>query len=83
MQAQHQSSSDEKATTPARHLVTTAIIGAAMIGYLVHKTPDDRLRLESLATRAQNLGELSATDLALVTRLLETHPAKRPNFAQS
>jgi len=81
MQAQHQSSSDVKATTPARHLVATAIIGAAMIGYLVHKTPDDRIRLESLTTMAQNLGELSATDLAVVARLLDKHPAERPNFA--
>lgn len=40
MQAQnHSSSGGAKATTPARHLVATAIIGAAVIGYLVHKTP--------------------------------------------
>jgi cytochrome c553 len=77
MQAQHQSSSGVKATTPARHLVATAIIGAAMIGYLVHKTTDARLRLEGLTTMAQNLGELSASDLAVVAQLLAKQPVKQ------
>ncbi|WJV21677.1 MULTISPECIES: hypothetical protein [Pseudomonas] len=75
MQAQHQSSSEVKANTPTRHLVATAIIGAAMIGYLVHKTPDARTRLESLTTMAQQLGELSASDLAVVAQLLAAPPA--------
>ena len=70
MQAQHQSSSDPKATTPARHLVATAIIGAAVIGYLVHKTPEARVRLESLSSMAQTLGELSERDAAVVAQLL-------------
>ncbi len=70
MQAQNQSSSGTKATTPARHLVATAIIGAAVIGYLVHKTPEARTRLESLSEMARTLGELSATDAAVVARLL-------------
>ena len=70
MQAQHQSSSEAKATTPARHLVATAIIGAAMIGYLVHKTPEARVRLESLSSMAQTLGELSERDAAVVAQLL-------------
>lgn len=77
MQAQHQSSSGVKATTPARHLVATAIIGAAMIGYLVHKTPEARLRLEGLTTMAKSLGELSASDLAVVTHLLAKQPVKQ------
>jgi len=46
MKVTNQSSSEVKATTPARHLVATAIIGAAVIGYLVHKTPEARVRLE-------------------------------------
>lgn len=37
MQAQNLSSSAAKATTPARHLVATEIIGAAVIGYLCTK----------------------------------------------
>lgn len=56
MQAQNQSSSGVKATTPARHLVATAIIGAAVIGYLVHKTPESRTRLESLSQMASTPG---------------------------
>lgn len=76
MQAQNQSSSGTKATTPARHLVATAIIGAAVIGYLVHKTPEARTRLESLSQMARTLGELSETDAAVVTQLL-ANPAIR------
>ena len=70
MQAQNLSSSGAKATTPARHLVATAIIGAAVIGYLVHKTPEARVRLESLSSMAQTLGELSERDAAVVAQLL-------------
>lgn len=70
MQAQTRSSSGTKATTPARHLVATAIIGAAVIGYLVHKTPESRTRLESLSQMASTLGDLSETDAAMVTQLL-------------
>ena len=70
MKVKNQSSSEVKATTPAKHLVATAIIGAAMIGYLVHKSPEARVRLESLSTMAQTLGELSERDAALVAQLL-------------
>jgi hypothetical protein len=70
MQAQNLSSSGAKATTPARHLVATAIIGAAVIGYLVYKTPESRIRLESLSQMANTLGELSKTDAAVVAQLL-------------
>jgi hypothetical protein len=77
MQAQNQSSSGTKATTPARHLVATALIGAAMIGFLVHKTPESRTRLESLSQMARTLGELSERDAALVTRLLTTRGESR------
>ena len=76
MQAQTQSSSGTKATTPARQLVATAIIGAAVIGYLVHKTPESRIRLESLSQMASTLGELSETDAAVVAKLL-AKPATR------
>ncbi|MBN0978078.1 hypothetical protein JTY93_18890 [Pseudomonas hygromyciniae] len=76
MQAQNQSSSGTKATTPARHLVATAIIGAAVIGYLVHKTPESRIHLESLSQMASTLGELSETDAAVIAQLL-ANPATR------
>ena len=76
MQAQNLSSSGTKAITPARHLVATAIIGAAVIGYLVHKTPESRTRLESLNEMARTLGELSERDAAVVNQLLAT-PATR------
>lgn len=76
MQAQNQNSSGTKATTPARHLVATAIIGTAVIGYLVHKTPELRTRLESLSQMASTLGELSETDAAVIAQLL-ANPATR------
>jgi hypothetical protein len=78
MQAQHQSSSGTKANTPARHLVATAIIGSAVIGYLVHKTPESRTRLESLSQMASTLGELSERDAALVAQLLAI-PSRCPS----
>ena len=74
MQAQHPSSSDGKAITPAkkhpRRLLVTAMIGAALIGYIVHKTPEARQRLESLAEMAQTLGELSERDAVVVAQFL-------------
>lgn len=70
MKVKNQSSSEMKANTPARHLVATAIIGAAMIGYLVHKSPEARVRLESLSSMAQTLGELSERDAAVVAQIL-------------
>jgi hypothetical protein len=80
MQAQHLSSSGNKAITPpdqgrstfkpTRPLLATAVIGAALIGYVVHKTPDARQRLESLAAMAQNLGDLSDRDADVVAQVL-------------
>ncbi len=72
MQARTQSSSDIKANTPTRRLLATAMIGAALIGYQVHKTPDARARLESLATTASRLGDLSENDATVITRVLES-----------
>ena len=80
MQAQHQSSSGLKAITPTergsstfkppRPLLATAMIGAALIGYVVHKTPDARHRLESLTAMARTLGDLSDRDADVVAQLL-------------
>lgn len=79
MQAQHQSSSDSKATTSpaesrqaARHLMAIRIVGTALFDYQVRKTPDARIRLESVTTMAQLQGDLTAHEAALVSQLLAT-----------
>mgnify|MGYP001121315051 CR=1 FL=1 len=80
MQAQHPSSSKHKDITqleqgsstfkPPRSLLATAMIGAALIGYLIHKTSESRQRLESLVDMAQTLGDLSDRDATVVAHLL-------------
>lgn len=80
MNATPQSSSGTKDTTapghpgnafkPPRPLLATAVIGAALIGYLVHKTPDARQRLESIASLAQTMGDLSDRDAVVIADLL-------------
>ena len=86
MQAQHQSSSDPKAITStvegaqaARHLMAVRIVGTALFDYQVRKTSDARIRLESLTTMAQLLGDLTATEAAVVAKLL----AKPTTFGAS
>lgn len=77
MKAIHQSSSDPKAITltdegaqSARHLMAIRIVGTALFDYQVRKTPDARIRLESLTTMAQLQGDLTATEAAVVAQLL-------------
>lgn len=77
MQAQHQSSSAPKATTTAtpdvqeaRHLMAIRIVGTALFDYQVCKTTAARIRLESLTTMAQLLGDLTATEASVVAQLL-------------
>ncbi|AJO81845.1 prophage PSSB64-01 [Pseudomonas sp. MRSN 12121] len=81
MQAQHPSSSEHKATTaptqpagntfrPTRPMLAMAMIGAALIGYQVHKSPDARQHLVNLADMASSLGDLSERDAAVVADLL-------------
>jgi hypothetical protein len=77
MQAQNQSSSAPKANTltddgtqSARHLMAIRIVGTAIFDYQVRKTADARIRLESLATMAQELGDISANEAAVVATLL-------------
>ncbi|OEC65166.1 hypothetical protein A7D21_33385 [Pseudomonas sp. AP19] len=77
MQAQHQSSSDDKATTApadgmqaARHLMAIRIVGTALFDYQVRKTADARIRLECVTTMAQLQGDLTAHEAALVSQLL-------------
>jgi len=79
MQAQHQSSSNPKATTSpaegmqaARHLMAIRIVGTALFDYQVRKTLDARIRLESVTTMAQLQGDLTAHEAALVSQLLAT-----------
>ena len=86
MQAQHQSSSAPKAITltdesaqTTRHLMAIRIVGTALFDYQVRKTPDARIRLESLTNMAQLLGDLTATEAAVVTQLL----AKPTTFGAS
>lgn len=77
MRAQNLSSSDPKATTSpaegtqeARHLMAIRIVGTALFDYQVRKTPDARIRLESVTTMAQLLGDLTANEAAVVAQLL-------------
>lgn len=70
MQALNQSSSDSKATTTPRHLQATAIVGGALIGFLVMKTPEARAHLERLASQA----DLTESDAAVVAAHLANPP---------
>lgn len=77
MQAQLLSSSVSKAITSpagsvqeARHLMAIRIVGTALFDYQVRKTPDARIRLESLTNMAHLLGDLTATEAAVVAQLL-------------
>lgn len=73
MRAQPPSSSGAKATTTPRHLQATAIVGGALIGFLVMKTSEARSRLEHVTEQARQLGDLSANDIAVVSKLLAAH----------
>lgn len=66
MHPKHLSGSGMKATTPAPHLLATAKVGAALIGYLVQKTPAARARLEEEAS----LAHLTGNDATVVAELL-------------
>lgn len=74
MQASTPSSSGSKATTTPRHLQATAIVGGALIGFLVMKTREARSQLENVTHTARLQGDLSAQDAALVHQLLATSP---------
>lgn len=77
MQAQHLSSSELKANTltidagPSdRHLMAIRIVGTALFDYQVSKTTASRIRLECLASMAQQLGDISPVEAAVVSLLL-------------
>lgn len=92
MQAQHPNSSGSKAITaqpqttvktfkPTRPMLATAVIGAALICYLVHKTPDARQHLVSLTNMAKSLGDLSPGDATVVANLLAKPTSKEAPHA--
>ncbi|AYZ82759.1 hypothetical protein [Pseudomonas aeruginosa] len=66
----HPSGSTAKATTAPRHLVATAIVGGALVAFLVMKTDAARARLQSVAALAYSLGELTDQDVSVVAQLL-------------
>lgn len=71
------SSSGSKATTTPRRLQATAIVGSALIGFLVAKSPEARTRLETITDQARH--ELAPDEVALVDRLLAAHPTFSKN----
>lgn len=71
MQLPTPSSSGSKATTTPRRLQATAIVGGALIGFLVAKSPEARTRLETITDQTRH--ELAPDDLAVVDQLLATH----------
>ncbi|WP_343077671.1 hypothetical protein [Pseudomonas sp.] len=90
MKAINQSSSDPKAITStveaaqaARHLMTIRIVGTALFDYQVRKTDDARIRLESLTTMAQLLGDLTANEAAVVAQLLNKPALPRASVSPS
>lgn len=66
------SSSGSKATTTPRRLQATAIVGGALIGFLVAKSPEARTRLEIITDQARH--ELAPEEIAIVDQLLAAHP---------
>ena len=70
MNAQHPNGGTTKATTPPRHLLITALVGGALVGFLVMKTPEARARLEATADMARRLGELSVRDAQVIAAQL-------------
>lgn len=72
MRAPTPSSSGSKATTTPRRLQATAIVGAALIGFLVGKSPEARTRLETIADQARQ--ELAPDEIDIIDQLLAAHP---------
>jgi hypothetical protein len=78
MQATHLISRNENITTapdntvpaPTRRLMAIRIVGTALFDYQIRKTADARIRLETVTTMAHQLGDLTASDAAVVAQLL-------------
>lgn len=73
MQAPNPSSSESKATTTQRRLRAIALVGGALIGFLVTKTPEVRALLENVVKTACEQGDLTAQDADVVHQVLRTH----------
>lgn len=81
MNAQHLKGGSPKATTPPRHLLVTALIGGALVGFLVMKTPEARARLETVTDMARRLGELSDQDAQVIaSQLAKPSRANTPSL---
>lgn len=65
------SGSGSKATTTPRRLQVTAIVGGALIGFLIAKSPEARTRLETITNQARH--ELAPEEIEIVDRLLAAH----------
>ena len=85
MQAKHHSSSQPKATTPppqpdqaARHLMAVRIVGTAIFDYQVRKTSDARIRLETVASMAHSLGDITSNEAEVVANLLASTSVRNP-----
>lgn len=80
MNVQHPNGGTAKATTPPRHLLVTALVGGALVGFLVMKTPEARARLETAADMARRLGELSERDAQVIAvQLAKTSQPRSPS----
>ncbi|KAB0566579.1 hypothetical protein C9383_15805 [Pseudomonas palleroniana] len=71
MQAPTPNGSGLKATTTSPQLQAVALVGGALIGFLVMKTPEARSELESVTARS--VSDLSAQDARIIQELLATH----------
>ncbi|ORL64401.1 hypothetical protein [Pseudomonas putida] len=79
MQAPNPSSSESKATTTQRRLRAIALVGGALIGFLVTKTPEVRALLENVVKAACEQGDLTAQDADVVHQVLRAHPRPATN----
>lgn len=85
MQAKHHSSGLPKATTPPpqpdpaeRHLMAVRIVGTAIFDYQVRKTADTRIRLETVASMAHFLGDITSSEAEVVANLLASTATSNP-----
>lgn len=66
MHPKHLSSGGRQATTPTANQLAFTDVGAALVAFLVQKSPDARARLE----QAASLAHLTGNDAAVVAELL-------------
>ncbi|WP_296231501.1 hypothetical protein [uncultured Pseudomonas sp.] len=66
MRVTQPSGSGKKATTPDANQLAITNVGAALVAFLVQKSPDARARLEQAASQA----DLTGNDATVVAELL-------------